>query len=194
MGVTMVKKPTRQKKSDRLISQKATVDEQKIDMMLAPLTRAIDLADRKYGIDVLPELVQPDTAAKWGMCLGKLNDAMDAGDVDEVAKWVGASIRGLAYLEAEVAASGALRASLDFFEIEDGNGNIYAVMDDGRSWQELEAQYPGRTFVTRREAAVALSFYRQNAIGIMTAEVKQHFPKAEVIGINDDSLNDEIKF
>lgn len=187
-----MKKPTRQKKSDRLISQKATVDEQKIDMMLAPLTRAIDLADRKYGIDVLPELVQPETAAKWGMCLGKLNDAMDAGDIEEVAKWVGASIRGLAYLEAEVAASGALRASLDFFEIDDGNGNIYAVMDDGRSWQELESQYPGRTFVTRREAAVALSFYRQHAIGIMTAEVKQHFPKAEVIGINDN-LNDEIK-
>ena len=190
----MVKKPTRQKKSDRLISQKSTVDEQKIDMMLAPLTRAIDLADRKYGIDVLPELVQPDTAAKWGMCLGKLNDAMDAGDVDEVAKWVGASIRGLAYLEAEVAASGARRASLDFFEIEDGNGSIYAVMDDGRSWQELESQYPGRTFVTRREAAVALTFYRKHALGIMTAEIKHHFPKSEVIGISDDSLNDEIKF
>ena len=189
-----LKKPVRQKKSDRLISQKATVDEQKIDMMLAPLTRAIDLADRKYGIDVLPELVKLETAAKWGMCLGKLNDAMDAGDVEEVAKWVGASIRGLAYMEAEIAASGALRASLDFFEIDDGNGSIYAVMDDGRSWQELEDQYPGRTFVTRREAAVALTFYRKHALGIMTAEIKHHFPKSEVIGISDDNLNEEIKF
>lgn len=190
----MVKKPTRQKKSDRLISQKATVDEQRIDMMLSPLTRAIDLADRKYGIDCAPELVSPETAAKWGMCLGKLNEAIDEGDVDGVAKWVGASIRGLAYMEAEIAASGALRASLDFFEIDDGNGGIYSIMDDGRSWTQLEDQYPGRTFVTRREAAVALTFYRKHALGIMTAQIKHHFPKSEVIGISDDNLNDEIKF
>jgi hypothetical protein len=189
----MVKKPTRQKKSDRLISPKSSEAEQRIDMMLAPLTRAIDLADRKYGIDVLPELVEPATAAKWAVCLTRLNEAVDAHDVDEAAKWVGASIRGLAYMEAEVAASGALRASLDVFEVEDGNGNIFAIMDDGRSWQELDSQYPGRTFVTRREVAVALTFYRQHAIGIMAEEIKQHFPKAEVIAINDN-LNDEIKF
>jgi len=189
----MVKKPTRQKKSDRLISPKSSEAEQKIDMMLAPLTRAIDLADRKYGIDVLPELVEPATAAKWAVCLTRLNEAIDTHDVEEAAKWVGASIRGLAYMEAEVAASGALRASLDVFEVEDGNGNIFAIMDDGRSWQKLENQYPGRTFVTRREAAVALSFYRQHALGIMTGEIKQHFPKSEIIAINDN-LNDEIKF
>lgn len=188
----MVKKPTRQKKSDRLISPKSSEAEQKIDMMLAPLTRAIDLADRKYGIDVLPELVEPATAAKWAVCLTRLNEAVDAHDVDESAKWVGASIRGLAYMEAEVAASGALRASLDVFEVEDGNGNIFAIMDDGRSWQEIQEQRPDRKLVTRREAAMALAFYQQHAIGIMTEEVKAHFPKAEVIAINDN-LNDEIK-
>ena len=91
-----MKKPTRQKKSDRLISPKSSEAEQKIDMMLAPLTRAIDLADRKYGIDVLPELVEPATAAKWAVCLTRLNEAVDAHDVDEAVKWVGASIRGLA--------------------------------------------------------------------------------------------------
>lgn len=188
-----MKKPTRQKKSDRLISPKSSEAEQKIDMMMAPLTRAIDLADRKYGIDCAVELVSPETAAKWGMCLSRLNEAVDAHDVDETAKWVGASIRGLAYMEAEIAASGALRASLDVFEVEDGSGNIFAIMDDGRSWQELESQYPGRTFVTRREAAIALTFYRQHALGIMTDQIKQHFPKSEVIAINDN-LNDEIKF
>jgi hypothetical protein len=187
-----MKKPTRQKKSDRLISPKSSEAEQKIDMMLAPLTRAIDLADRKYGIDCAPELVSPETAAKWGMCLSRLNDAVDAHDVEEVAKWVGASIRGLAYMEAEIASSGALRASLDVFEVEDGNGNIFAIMDDGRSWQKIQEQRPDRKLVTRREAAIALAFYQQHAIGIMTEEVRANFPKAEVIAVNDN-LNDEIK-
>jgi hypothetical protein len=95
-------------------------------------------------------------------------------------------------MEAEVAASGALRASLDVFEVEDGNGNIFAIMDDGRSWQEIQERRPDRKLVTRREAAIALAFYQQHALGIMTEEVKAHFPNAEVIAVNDN-LNDEIK-
>ncbi|MGA0807291.1 MAG: homoserine O-acetyltransferase/O-succinyltransferase family protein [Pseudohongiellaceae bacterium] len=93
---------------------------------------------------------------------------------------------------AEVAASGALRASLDVFEVEDGNGNIFAIMDDGRSWQEIQERRPDRKLVTRREAAIALAFYQRHALGIMTEEVKANFPKAEVIAVNDN-LNDEIK-
>lgn len=190
-----VKAPQRQKKSDRLTHPKVSEAEQVIDYTLAPLQRAIQQADERWGIDMLPELVSTETAAKWGVCMARLNDAIDRVDVEAATQWAGAALRGLGHMEAEAAKLGASRAPEGVLEVDDGNGNIFAIMQDGRSWQSVQKRLPGRKLLTRREAAVAIAFYQQHAIGIMVEEVKQHFPKAEVLGVTkDENLNDEIDF
>jgi hypothetical protein len=190
-----VKAPVRQKKSDRLTHPKVSEAEQIIDYTIAPLQRAIQQADERWGIDMLPELVSPESAAKWGLCMARLNEAIDKHDVEGATQWVGASLRGLGHMEADAVKLGASRAPEGVFEVEDGSGNIFAIMEDGRSWQSIQKSMPERKLLTRREAAVAIAFYQQHALGIMVDEIKQHFPKAEVLGVTkDDDLNDEINF
>ena len=173
------RRPTRQKKSDRLIAQKASASAIQIDMMLAPLTRAMAETDRKWGVDYLPELVSTDTAAKWGMCCAKLNEAIDAEDVEKATQWLGAAMRGLAVMDAEAAASGALRASLDVWEVE-LNGTVYGIMQDGRSWETLKQQRSNLKLVSLREVAVALEWWREHGLGVMMRAVEDAFPKAEI--------------
>ena len=185
-------RPQRQKKSDRLISPKASDTAVKIDMMLAPLTKAVDDADRRWGIDRLPELVSVETAGKWGLCLGKLNEAINAEDAEKAAQWAGAAIRGLALMEAEAAAGGALRASEDVWEVE-LNGVVYGIMRDGRAWQSIKEQRPDLRLVTLREVAVAIEWWAEHGLGKMQAAVQDAFPAAEVIRSNPGgSLEDDI--
>lgn len=187
-----MKKPVRQKKSDRLISPKASDAAIKIDMMMAPLTKAVADADIRWGIDRLPELVSVETAGKWGLCLAKLNDAIDAEDAEKAAQWTGAAIRGLALMEAEAAASGALRASDDVWEVE-LNGAVYGIMRDGRAWQTIKEQRPELRLVTLREVAVALEWWNEHALGKMQEAVKAAFPASEIIRSNpNDCLEDEL--
>ena len=190
-----VKAPQRQKKSDRLTHPKVSEAEQVIDYTLAPLQRAIQQADERWGIDMLPELVSAETAAKWGVCMARLNDAIDRSDVEAATQWAGAALRGLGHMEAEAASRGAHRASTDVLEVE-LNGVIYGVMKDGRSWQEIQRQRPGVKLVTLREVAVALEWWGKHGLGCMESEVKKFFPAAEIVASRPggDSLNDEINF
>jgi hypothetical protein len=189
-----VKAPVRQKKSDRLTHPKVSEAEQIIDYTIAPLQRAIQQADERWGIDMLPELVSPESAAKWGLCMARLNEAIDKHDVDGATQWVGASLRGLGHMEAEAASRGALRASADVLEVE-LNGKVYGIMKDGRSWQEISKQRPGLELKTLREVAVALEWWAKHGLGCMESEVKKHFPGAEIVESRPgDSLNDEINF
>lgn len=187
-----MKKPVRQKKSDRLISPVTSDAAIQIDMMMAPLTKAIADMDRKWGIDCLPELVSVDTAAKWGLCLSKLNAAIDAEDMEKAKQWTGAALRGLALMDAEAEASGALRASLDVWEIE-LNGTTYGVLRDGRSWETVRERLPHLKLVTMREVAVALEWWHKHGLGAMMRAVDDAFPKAEIIRSNPDrSIDEEI--
>lgn len=189
-----MKRPKRQKKADRLLHSGQSQNQVMCDFALAPLDRLAIEMDRKWGIDVLPELVSVEMAQKYGSAMAKLNAAIDENDPAVVAARAEVCIRGLQAMDKAAEEAGRSRASMDFFEVDDGNGNIYAVLDDGRSWHECETQHPDRIFATRREVAIALTFYRNHALGIMTAEVKHHFPRSDVVGISNDSLNDEIKF
>jgi len=191
---TNKQRPVRQKKSDRIITSAASEAAIRIDMMMAPFTKAIAEADKKWGIDRLPELVSVDTASKWGMCLAKLNAAVDAEDVEKATQWTGAALRGLTLMDAEAEASGAIRASLVVWEVE-LNGTTYGIMQDGRSWETLKEQMPHLKLVTLREVAVALEWWHKHGLGTMMRAIEDAFPKAEIIRSKPDgSLDDKFEF
>lgn len=185
-------RPKRQKKSDRLLHSGQTQNQVMCDFALAPLDRLAIEMDRKWGIDVLPELVSVEMAQKYGSAMAKLNDAIVTEDPAVVAARAEVCMRGLQAMDKAAEEAGRSRAPMDLWEVE-VDGEVYGVMKDGRSWQEIKDKRPELKLVTLREVAVALDFYGKHAIGIMTEEVRKHFEKAEIIGHKvNDSLEDEI--
>jgi hypothetical protein len=72
------KRPTRQRKSDRMLHSGVTQEEIQCDYALAPFDHMAHSLDLKWGVDRLVELVSPDMAERYGSAMAKLNAAIDA--------------------------------------------------------------------------------------------------------------------
>lgn len=191
----MTKRPVRQHKQDRLICPGATAAEIACDHALAPFDRAARDMEAKWGIDRLPELVSPETAAKYGSAMAKLNAAIDSGDADEVAARVGVCIRGMAALEAEAISRGHQPLPGEFW-LAEADGIQFGITKEAGDWPVIQAAYPGLVTYTLREVALALAHYR--ATGLAFHAVKAAIPGAQIAEIRQsplaEELDDEILF
>jgi hypothetical protein len=155
---------------------------------VAPLTKLTRDLDHFWGIDTLVEIVPPEMAEKFGGAVAKLNAAIEAQDVDEVVKWVGVCMRGSKAMHEAALASGAAPASDEAWLIQ-ADDKQYALLKDGRAWQRFQDKHPDIEVVTERELILALRWYRESRVGRVMAEVKDHFPQAEVIDFKEDKLD-----
>jgi hypothetical protein len=171
----MAKRPTRQKKDDRILHKSATANEIKADLSLAPFEAAVRAMDKRWGIDRLPELVSTESAAKWGKAMAGLNGAIDAQDPDKVKFWVEVSLRGLTAMDAEAVNLGRPVSDPVIWEYQ-YEGTTFGIIEDGREWPAAYANRPGIAIHTMREVAIALHAQRS---GIVNA-AKLAFPGAEV--------------
>ena len=187
----MAKRPTRQKKDDRILHKGATANEIKADLALAPFDAAVREMDRRWGVDVLPELVSTESAAKWGKAMAGLNAAIDAQDPDKVKFWCEVCIRGLNAMDAEAVALGRQVSDPDIWEYE-LDGTVFGIIADNREWPAAYAKRPGIAIYTLREVAVALQAHKN---GLVNA-AKLAFPGAEIKAIRrkPEDLEDEIDF
>lgn len=187
----MTARPRRQKLGDRLISFDASAAEIACDHAIAPFDRAATMADRTWGIDRLPELVSPATAAKYGSAFAKLNAAIKANDPDECAARAAVCIRGMAAMDAEARAAGHTPMPSGFW-MHEQDGNQIIVAQDMRDWPLIEKLHPGVAIFSMREVFNALEAYGQTVVA-----VKQHFPAAQVTKITpikQEDFEDEIPF
>lgn len=189
------KRPTRAKKSDRMLGPASAVEEQAMHMSIAPFDRVATEMDQKWGIDVLPELVSPEMAHKYGQALGKLNNAIDANDAATVVKYVGVCIRGMQAMDAEAVAAGKKPVSDECWTVEI-NGNRYGILKDERAWPWVKEQMPGVELFSGREIALAIETYKQTKLGEMMAIVNQKFPDADIVRmkVKNENLEDEVPF
>jgi hypothetical protein len=187
----MAQRPTRQKKDDRILHKGATANEIKSDLALAPFDAAVREMDRRWGVDVLPELVSTESAAKWGKAMAGLNAAIDAQDPDKVKFWVEICLRGLTAMDAEAVSLGRPVSDPMIWEHE-YEGQVYGIIEDGREWPAAYAKRPGIAIHTMREVAVALHEHRN---GLVNA-VKLAFPGAEVKAVRraPQDLEDDFNF
>ena len=187
----MAKRPTRQKKDDRILHKAATANEIRADLSLAPFDKAVREMDKKWGVDRLPELVSVESAEKWGKAMAGLNGAIDAQDPDKVKFWVEVCLRGLAAMDAEAAALGRPVSDPMIWEHE-YEGTVYGIIEDGREWPAAYAKRPGIAIHTMREVAVALHAHRN---GLVDA-IKLSFPGAEVKAVRRPKadLEDDFDF
>jgi len=187
----MAKRPTRQKKDDRILHKSATANEIKADLSLAPFDAAVQAMDKRWGIDRLPELVSTESAAKWGKAMAGLNGAIDAQDPDKVKFWVEICLRGLTAMDAEAVSLGRPVSDPMIWEHE-YEGQVYGIIEDGREWPAAYAKRPGIAIHTMREVAVALHEHRNNVVNA----VKLAFPGAEVKAVRRPKadLKDDFDF
>jgi hypothetical protein len=187
----MAQRPTRKKKEDRILSKGATAEEIRADLSLAPFDHAAREMDKRWGVDRLPELVSPESAAKWGKAMAGLNGAIDAKDPDKVKFWVEICLRGMQSMDAEAVAMGRPVSDPMIWEHE-YEGVVYGIIEDGREWPAAYAKRPGIAIHTMREVAVALHEHRN---GLVNA-VKLAFPGAEVKAVRrkPSDLEDDFDF
>lgn len=185
-GVGGKPRPRRKKKSDRLLNPDATRDEIACDHAVAPFDRAALHYEKIWGIDRLPELVSPETAARYGYAMADLNAAIESCDPEAVAACVNNCIRGMEVMDAEATARGAEPARGDFWEyrLEDGNPEPFhfAVIEDSAEWVQAKDKRPELQFFTMREVAIALQAYTASKL---FAAVKEKFPQSEIVKITN---------
>ena len=187
------KKYQRQKKSDRLLNSNQSQEEIIIDFSLGPLSRVVVEMDRKWGVDFLPELVTPETAAKFGMAQARLNEEIDKLNVDGVKQWSAVCIRGLQAMDREATERGAQPASDEVWHIE-ADGKTFGLMRDARAWQAVQDRHPNLTLITEREMVHALEMYRNSVAHKALELAKEHFPGAELTKVKTKSYEDDIPF
>lgn len=163
------------------------------DFAMAPFDRAARDAERKWGINRLEGLVSPETAARYGSALGKMNAAMDAGDPAETATRAAVCIRGLTAMDAEATTAGHQPIVPDAWEFQI-DGKTCALLCDDAAWPAYSAARPGVRVYSMREVANALEAYGQTV-----AAVKDAFPGAEVTAVRkptalEIALEDEVPF
>lgn len=186
-------RPQRHNKGDRLMHSGIKPEEVACDFALGPFDTAARNSERKWGINRLEGLVSPETAAKYGSAIGKLNAAMEANDPAEVASRVAVCIRGLIAMDAEAIAAGHRPIPPEALEVE-VDGKLCVILVDGNQWPAYAALRPGVRAYTLLEVGNALAAY-----GGTVAAVKDVFPGAVVTAIRqrtplETELNDEVPF
>ena len=183
----------RKKQHDRLMHHGATSAQVQCDMATGPFDRECRRLDAKWGQDRLPDLVSPETAARWGTAMANLNAAIDAQDPALVVARVNACLRGFAAMDAEATAAGHQPISPEAWEFQI-DGKTCAVLRDDAAWPAYTAARPGVRIYTLREVANALEAYGQTV-----AAVKDAFPGATVTAVRkrtelETALDDLIPF
>lgn len=186
-------RPQRHNRHDRLTHHGASPTEIKCDMATGPFDGACREMDRKWGVDRLPELVSPATAARWGQAMADLNAAIDSGDEALTVQKVNACLRGFSAMDAEATAAGHQPIPPAAQEIEI-DGQLCAVLWDAAQWPAYQKARPGIRVYTPLEVANALAHY-----GKIVAAVKDSFPGAEVVTVRkptklEEELQDSIPF
>lgn len=186
-------RPQRMKKADRLLHRQQSADEIRCDYALGPFDRKVREMDRIWGVDRLPELVEPEMAAKFGQAMAKMNAAIEANDPDEVALRASVCVRGLDAMHQRATERGARAPSLDLWIIE-ADGVEFGLMREPRAWQQLKDMYPDVRLVTEREMVLALKMYDQSVVGEFVKVAQESFPGAEVTKVKLKEREDDIPF
>jgi hypothetical protein len=177
----------RQRRGDRLITPGASQQEVAVDHAVAPFDRLSLEMERKWGVDKLVEKVSPQTAAKFGSAMAKLNAAITADDPDEVAARAAVCIRGLQAMDREATEAG-FQPVPDGYWIYNHDGEEMIFAQDNRDWRAIEARHPGVRIWSCREIALALQHYGESVVA-----AKDAFPAAKVVSIRRTDWKKELE-
>lgn len=169
---------------------------------LAEAVRAHDQAfvsmEAKWGIDVLPSLVAPETAAKFARACSKRDEAIREGTDDEAIAKLAVVVRGLAAMEAEAEAAGHTPAAVSQWRHIDDDGTEWIFVhthDEAKRLVAAGEKAAGRQIWSLPEVVRMLS--ASSLVAVLKA--KDMMPQAEIVAArrrskSEELLDDEIPF
>jgi hypothetical protein len=187
-------KPQRQRRHDTLLMGSSTRGQMAVDHAIAPFDRVAREMDATWGIDRLPSLVSPETAAKYGRTIASLNEAIEAADEFRAADRAQACIRGMAAMDAEARAAGHTPPSSGVLVCDDGEAP-WGLLPDHTLWKQATEEYPGMRIYTLRELGVLIKAAEDGYPGL--ADVRDAIPGVEIKRMAQgkrENLDDEIPF
>lgn len=140
---------------DRLLAADSPAELTACDYAVAPFDRACLDADQVWGVNRLPELVSPETAAKWGSALAKMNAAIIAADTADTIARVNVCLRGMAAMDAEARTRGHKPLSGNYWQTTIDGRRVALVREPG-DWPIAARELPGVTVFTLDEAVAAI--------------------------------------
>lgn len=157
--------------------------------------------EARWGVDRLPALVSPETAARFGSALAKLNAAIQSGDAKEAVRRVEVMMRGWRALDAEATAAGAQPAPADCWPLRIGNEQRPAWIAKDPAAARAVRQLKGEADVYTLEEVGRLLGSVLRPDGLLR-EAKRAFPEGRVVAVRDkaapaddgDGMSDEIPF
>jgi len=141
------------KKFDRLLNPQSSKEEIATELAIAGFDRWVRYVDQKWGVDRLIQLVDADTAHKYGQALGKLNDAINANDAAQARHCADDCIRGMIKMDQLADAAGAVGADPSYWEFE-VDGVRAAILADEDAWPRVRADRPDLELITLHEVGV----------------------------------------
>jgi hypothetical protein len=171
-------------KFDKLTNHRASRADDLSHHIIGPFDARSGLADRKWGIGRLAELVSPDTALTWAKTMANLNEAIRACYEPEdenqalanLKACVASGIKGFDYMDAEAERTGQPKADVRCWEYELGGVKV-GIMADVDAWPALKAARPDLRLFGLHEVAVALLAVDSSPA---VAAIKDRFPGAKV--------------
>ena len=177
------------KKFDRLLNPQSTKEEISTQLAIAGFDRWVRYVDQKWGVDRLIQLVDADIAHKYGLALGKLNDALNANDAAQARHCADDCIRGMMKMDQMADAAGAVGADPTYWEF-DVDGVRAAILADEDAWARVRADRPDLELITLHEVGVFYAHWRKTKLGDMTAQAKKAFPNAKVQSASLPEVNE----
>jgi hypothetical protein len=189
----------RNQKPDRIINREGIADatDEAIYHALRPLDLVAVEMENRWGVDRLPGLVDPDTAAKFGRAKARLDAAIDSRDPNAVAKRAGVMIRAWRSLDAEATEAGAKQVSKKLRILRDDEGKSFGIaVDEATATAAVRSgDYPDTSIWSLNEVVRVLGAHEME----LANAVKETFPGATLgavgaVRIERGPLDDEIPF
>ena len=156
---------------------------------LRPLDQVARAMEKKWGVDRLPALVSPETAAKFGSAKGKLDAAIQSGTIDEVTHKTKVMMRAWNALDKEAEATGAEALEPEVWTVKVNQQRYAFVQSNAEAWK-ASPKLKGVRVMSLDEVARLLDTQFE-AVG----QVKDAFPGATVKDAGKrQPLDDEIPF
>ena len=153
---------------------------------LLPLDKIASNFEQKWGADVLPSLVSPDTALRFGSAVGKLNAAISENDPSDVSKRANILIRGWIKMDAEATERGHETLPPEIWTHTTEKFKLAITRTSAEAIDAAKlARLDGFSFYSMEEVALILESKT------LVNQTKAVFPGATIESVSNKSLPDD---
>lgn len=180
------------RRPDRLTNHRDIANETKegIYYALKPLDELVHQMERRWGVDRLPGLVDPEMAARFGAAKAKLDAAIDENEPALVVKRVKVMMKGWLALSDAAEKAGAEEIEADVWEGLSDKGVKYAFCRSGAEAHKAAREKEGYRVLSVDEVVRLLEAQYDKV-----TKIKDVFPDSIIEGVKNGPVpDDEIPF